>query len=394
MASPAISVIIPLYNAEKYLSDCLDSLLAQTFQDFELIIVDDCSTDNSLDIVNRYAPKFDGRFTLTKTEKNSGNAGYTARNKGFLFSRGEYVFFMDADDMIIETALEELYKAAKNYDADVVYTGVRYLYKSDDRVEVMPDAIGLIANQQGIEDKPTLTINDPHRNLQELLMNNAFHRTPWTKFVQRNFLADNEITFYEILSGGDYVWTIDLLCCAKRFLRIPKALYIWRDDSVDSMTRKKRPVDKQISTWCKAFVYFARALVALSSKREALKENPLYCSFALKRWLEFCLGRNFEARLQVDSDDVYEALRCELVDTKEPDLIIPFLFSIIDAQQKHLIINQQQFNPVDKQTQAHIAEFEKREQENKAYIAELEKFIFDSQRHITELENEVKRLKG
>lgn len=110
MASPAISVIIPLYNAEKYLSDCLDSLLDQTFSDFEIIVVDDCSTDNSVAIVESYAPKFNGRLILTATKKNSGNAGYTARNKGFLFSRGEYVFFMDADDMIIETALEELYK--------------------------------------------------------------------------------------------------------------------------------------------------------------------------------------------------------------------------------------------------------------------------------------------
>ena len=61
---PAISVIVPLYNVEKYVGECLDSLLAQTFKNFEIIIVDDCSTDNSVDVVNEYAPKFDGRLIL------------------------------------------------------------------------------------------------------------------------------------------------------------------------------------------------------------------------------------------------------------------------------------------------------------------------------------------
>lgn len=86
----AVSVIIPLYNAEKYVGECLDSLLEQTFQDFEVIVVDDCSTDNSAKIVESYAPKFNGRFMFTILEKNSGS-GALPRNKGLLLSRGEYI---------------------------------------------------------------------------------------------------------------------------------------------------------------------------------------------------------------------------------------------------------------------------------------------------------------
>lgn len=116
----AVSVIIPLYNAEKYIGECLDSVLAQTFQDFEVIVVDDASTDNSRAVVESYVEKFGGRLTVTNLKENSGS-GAMPRNKGLLLSQGEYIFFLDADDMITPTALEELYALAKDYKADVVY---------------------------------------------------------------------------------------------------------------------------------------------------------------------------------------------------------------------------------------------------------------------------------
>ena len=82
---PEVSIIIPLYNAEKYIAECLESVLAQTFKNFEVIIVDDCSTDNSCTIVESYIPKFSGRLKLYHMEKNSGS-GALARNKGLKLS--------------------------------------------------------------------------------------------------------------------------------------------------------------------------------------------------------------------------------------------------------------------------------------------------------------------
>ncbi|MBR0262196.1 MAG: glycosyltransferase family 2 protein [Selenomonadaceae bacterium] len=120
MDLPKISVIIPLYNAEKYIGDCLESLLVQTFQDFEVIVVDDCSTDNSVAIVQSYAEKFGGRLKIARTKKNSGGGGYVPRNLGLNLSRGEYVIFMDSDDAVTPDALEKLYTTAKKFDADVV----------------------------------------------------------------------------------------------------------------------------------------------------------------------------------------------------------------------------------------------------------------------------------
>ena len=394
MASPAISVIIPLYNAEKYLSDCLDSLLDQTFSDFEIIVVDDCSTDNSVAIVESYAPKFNGRLILTATKKNSGNAGYTARNKGFLFSRGEYVFFMDADDMIIETALEELYKAAKNYDADVVYTSTRYLFTSNGKVELMFDSIGCYLKEKGIENKLTLSLNTYENSVDRIVTVKNIFTAPWTKFVRRDFLLKNEIVFPEIKVAGDVIWTIALFVCSERLLRIPNAVYFWRQDSLESVTHKKRDVEKQICLWCSNFVSGMNSIDKLFKQTKLFQSNLAYRYDVLEMFFHSCFRHTVEARFQVESKEVYEILQREFENDVVFSLMIPFLFSVIDAQQKNLLVNQQQSNQYVEQTQAHIAKLEQCDKLNKAYIAELEKFIFDSQGHITELENEVKRLKG
>ena len=375
---PAVSVIIPMYNAEKYLDDCLNSVLAQTFQDFEVIVVDDCSTDNSVAIVESYVEKFGGRLILTSLKKNSGNAGYSARNKGFTFSRGEYVYFMDADDFITETAIEELYTAAKHFNADVVYTGSRYRYTTKRGTIWTTDRIGRELRAKGIEDKPTLTINDPHKNLEELSIKAGLYWSPWTKLVRRNFLTENEITFYEVISGGDHIWTIELFTCAKRFLRIPNAVYFWRDDASKSMTRNKRTVDKQIYTWSKAFLSISNAITDLSNKLEFLKANPIYCYGALINHFNFFMEHNIEARLQVESKRVYDILRRELEGESDFNLMIPFFFSVFDIQQKNLLATQQEFDKLNEavaQYKARIAELERRDRENKAYISELENFV-------------------
>ncbi|MBR4151501.1 MAG: glycosyltransferase family 2 protein [Selenomonadaceae bacterium] len=114
-----------MYNAGKYIEECLDSLLAQTFQDFEVIVVDDCSMDNSVQIVESYKEKFYGRLQLVVLEKNSGG-GSKPRNLVLKLSRGEYIFFVDSDDFIMLNALETLYTTAEEYDAEVVYYSSNY----------------------------------------------------------------------------------------------------------------------------------------------------------------------------------------------------------------------------------------------------------------------------
>lgn len=117
-----ISIIVPVYNKEKYLAQCLDSLLSQTFTDFEIICINDCSTDSSLEIVNSYLEK-DSRISLINLEKNLG-LGFV-RNLGIEKSKGEYLAWIDADDYIDETYLEELYNTAIKYKADVIKSNIK-----------------------------------------------------------------------------------------------------------------------------------------------------------------------------------------------------------------------------------------------------------------------------
>ena len=183
---PAVSVIIPLYNAEEYIGDCLESVLLQTFQSFEVIVVDDCSTDNSCAVVESYIPKFNGRLRLYHTEKNSGGGGYLPRNKGLLLSRGEYIFFIDADDKITPTALKELTTLAEEYQADVVYC--ENFYTSDD------DGTNLYTKTKQIGDlakEPTLEPEDLKERVKNIV-SKRYLTVPWNKLVRRSLILSRK----------------------------------------------------------------------------------------------------------------------------------------------------------------------------------------------------------
>ena len=120
---PKISVIIPCYNCEKYVAKCLDSVLAQTFQDWEAIVVNDGSTDGSVEILNRYAAK-DSRIKVVTQENQCLSM---ARNNGFKFAQGNYVSFLDSDDFIDENFLLDLHNQAVKEQADAVMTSTKYL---------------------------------------------------------------------------------------------------------------------------------------------------------------------------------------------------------------------------------------------------------------------------
>ena len=182
----SVSVVIPLYNAEKYIGECLNSLLKQTFQDFEVVVVDDCSTDSSCEIVESYAPKFNGRLNLYRSKENSGSGG-VPRNKGILFSRGEYIQFLDADDMLTKTALEEMYSLAKEINANVVYCEKHYQTEADG----MNMEISILQPKPRV-NKPTLETTDFAERIDKILKG-AFVVSTCFKFVQREFLIKNEI---------------------------------------------------------------------------------------------------------------------------------------------------------------------------------------------------------
>lgn len=317
----AISVIIPIYNVAEYIGECLDSLLIQTFQDFEVIIVDDCSTDNSVEIVESYAPKFNGRLQLTKTKTNSGGGGYVPRNIGFKLARGNYVYFADADDFLLGSALETLYKTAKKHSVEVVYISARYDLMKPNEVRV--ERVGKKRNEIKNE-----MINDIFYGLV------FFHYAsqPWAYFVQRKFLLKNNITFPEIMKAGDYLWAVSICSQTKKIFRLDTPLYFYRRYNINSVSQIG--ANKNPSKWVSAFVDFVKALNNLATKIKFLNDNPKYVYAIANRYFKVIFNNIIKPNLHLpDAQAVYENLYYDFVNNPS-DLMIPFFFSTINAQQK------------------------------------------------------------
>ena len=323
MSVPAVSVIIPLYNAEKYLAASLESILAQTLRDFEVIVVNDCSTDNSVEVVERYAEKFGGRLKLFSMEKNSGS-GALPRNKGLTLSRGEYVFFMDNDDLLTPTALEELYTAAKNFSAEVVYLE-RHFEASGDLSEIQ------IAGETFGE--PTLETENLSERVRALL-GRKFFLTPWSKFVKRDFLLEHEIFFPHVTICDDDIWTCALIFFAKRIVRVPNPVYVWRLTEKSAM-RKERTPQETLSFWLNPIIFGIKTLDKFMNRIEFFRRNVQYRCAVLEFFVHTKTAQVFESSLNLSLPEIFSAIENEFGKSLgEQDVLISWLLTDLITQQK------------------------------------------------------------
>lgn len=192
---PKISVIVPAYNAEKYIEKCIDSIIDQTFDDFEIIVVNDGSKDGTLNLLNAYKKKFPELIKVID-QKNQGLS--MTRNNGIKVADGDYLIFVDSDDYIKPDMLEVLYNKAVSGGFDVVASDVDCIY---------PDKTMLI--KSGItEDKKDLSIED-RKNLFF-----GVYPTVWNKIYKRE-IFDNEDLFFE-----PGIWFEDVLFYHKLIVNI------------------------------------------------------------------------------------------------------------------------------------------------------------------------------
>ena len=219
--NPAISVVVPMYNVERYIKICVDSILNQTFQDFEIIIVDDASPDNSYNICHELYGNNE-KVRIVRHEKNQGLG--PARNTGINNSRGKYIYFVDSDDAILPNALETLYKATQGErDVDVVRTLAYYnLFQDDDK------SIDLKKLQLLKENKPEgfLSSNILHR-LENFCVKDRIQYMVWLGLYKREFLLKNNITFPNCLYE-DQPFSFKVICLAKNYLLLNSAVNIFR----------------------------------------------------------------------------------------------------------------------------------------------------------------------
>ena len=224
MNEPKISVIIPLYNAEKYIRECLISVLASKFKDYEVLVVDDCSTDDSVAEVRKLLPHFDGRLKILSTEKNSGGAGIP-RNVGIKNAAGKYITFIDNDDMILPDALGNFFETAENFAADVVHTEKFFI--SNDEFKGKNLQINLAGKAEDLVDEPTLESEDISERIRRD-MAREFFILPWGKIYRRDFLLENKIAFPQMRFAEDVTFCFKCLCLAKNYVRIPHVTNIHR----------------------------------------------------------------------------------------------------------------------------------------------------------------------
>ncbi len=351
-ANFAVSVIIPLYNAEQFIGECLDSLLAQTFTNFEVIVVDDCSTDNSPAIVESYIPKFGGRLTLLHTQKNSGG-GSAPRNKGLYFSRGDYVFFADSDDSLTKNALADMYTLAKDFDAEVVYVEKNFEAEADGA------NIRLVTHQRGtLVERPTFEPEDLRKRVEDLLQRDIWG-TPWTKFVRRNFLIENDITFPDVFPCEDYYWTLNLLFTAKKFLRAPIATYFWRKTESSSIRGKDTPQQK-INLWLQPAVLGLKGLDNMLERIAFFRDNPAYRHAVIDFVLKKMFSMSFRDTMDIPQFGVYRAIKKEFcAELGDQDVLVPALCTALNTQQKIIVMNQRNYNKFITKARRRIAELQR-----------------------------------
>ena len=263
-----ISVVMPIYNAEKYLGRAIRDVLNQTLSDIELICVDDGSTDNSTDIINSFVKK-DGRVSSIK-QSNAGPS--VARNKGFVLAQGKYVIFLDADDMYEPTLLESLYNMAQKDNLDVAVT----------RFDIYNESSKSYVKQA---DEPHASIFAPGKvTSKNEYPDFIFASTTgyvWNKLIRTSFIRDKKIAFdNDLYVFEDVHFVCSVMALAERVERIDDILIhhrVYSEQSRATLFRK----------------YYGQVPVVYKKIKDFLKRQGMYIPLK-KGFFNFSTNRCFK----------------------------------------------------------------------------------------------------
>ncbi len=229
-----ISVIIPVYNVEKYLGECLDSVVNQSFKDIEIICVDDGSTDKSLEILQEYKRK-DDRFVILQQRHAGAGA---ARNHGLKLAEGKYIQFLDSDDYFEPTLLEELYTRAEKFNSDLTVCSSR---KVDDERNITETG------------SPNFPINIDKVPMEQVFSRQDFKDeifcllipVVWNKLIKKSFLEENHLEFPQLTIYEDIAFMHSVVACANRIVTFNKELINYRFNRPGSLvsTRSSHTIE-------------------------------------------------------------------------------------------------------------------------------------------------------
>jgi len=251
-----VSIIIPVYNVGEFLGECLDSVINQTLHDIEIICINDGSTDNSLDILNKYAEN-DTRINII-TKKNEGQG--IARNIGIDKAQGEYIGFVDPDDWIDLNMYEEMYNAAVRNDANVVLCN-NYTIK-EGKIELWKKNFTYTLEKDKVIKPYSMVNYMDYRDRANIL---RIEHAPWRKLYKTSFLKENDIKFAPYKKAEDQPFAIDVNLSSPVFY-INKPLYYYRIRK-ESCTRALPTLGKEIAD--------AAASIVKKNHMENLLKNEL-----------------------------------------------------------------------------------------------------------------------
>lgn len=275
-----ISIIVPVYNVEKYLHKCIDSILLQNLNDVEIILIDDGSTDNSGKICDDYSKK--NSFIKVIHQCNKGVS--EARNVGIKESNGKYIMFLDSDDFINSNV--KLNSIIDSLSGDVIEFKFVYYYENNDKYIYMKDF--------EIENN-----NDINIMMYNAVEKGYFSSTVTNKFLKRSIIIDNNILFNKKLTvGEDLEWILEFFKYAKNYKFINEDIYVYRQQRKGSSTSKT--LDKNID----CVFYVIKKWYNYNFKNEDLKNT--YLSFLAYHYLIIVSQLNKKNCTNEKKREIYE----------------------------------------------------------------------------------------
>lgn len=225
-----ISIVLPVYQVEDYIEDCLKSLLAQTYNDIEIICVNDCGMDNSVTIIKEYQ-KIDNRILLINHEENRGLGG--ARNTGIRAAKGDFILFIDSDDYTDETMVEKLYDSLISTKSDVAVCGVMLTFENDQQPHkaFQYDDLATKEYYDLEKDKEILTDMWP---------------SAWNKLYKTSIIKKYHILFKEKILYEDHTFFYEYFGHCKNFSYVDEPLYFYRQQRPHSITTQSVGREKEI----------------------------------------------------------------------------------------------------------------------------------------------------
>jgi glycosyltransferase involved in cell wall biosynthesis len=205
-----VSIIVPVYNTENYLTRCLKSLVNQSLEEIEIILINDCSTDQSMTILEEYKRLYPEKIIIINLEENRGPGG--ARNQGIHIAKGEYLAFVDSDDDVSYKMFEELYKIAHRAHYDMV--DCQFYHEAFNK------------NMKTTSESALGELNLEKR--KELFIHSGFI---WSKIIKRNIIINNNIKFREKVAYEDIDFIRIAIFYCKKIYATDMLLYNYRNNS-------------------------------------------------------------------------------------------------------------------------------------------------------------------